>query len=225
MKIYFEEEYVKIKSSLAKMTNLTTEMLNNAIKALVDVDSELAGKVFKMDDRVDSYENKIDNICIKVLALYEPKAIDLRFIITILRIIVDIERIADHCVGIAREVININKYPPLKPYIDIPLMAEQIASMLRESINAFFSNDDTAAMEVIEMDKRIDDLYMQVMRELLTYSSNDASTTAQILSLMFVAKSLERIGDYTKNICEQVYYMVTGKMIRHFSKRNKSSHE
>jgi phosphate transport system protein len=219
MKIYYEEEYIKIKSNLAKMTNLTADMLNFAIKALIDVDSELSNKVMKMDDRVDSYENKIDNICIKVLALYEPKAIDLRFIITILRIIVDIERIADHCVGIAREVININKYAPLKPYIDIPLMAEQTSSMLRESINAFFSNDDTAAIDVIKMDKRVDDLYMQVIRELLTYTSNDASTIAQILSLMFVAKSLERIGDYTKNICEQVYYMVTGKMIRHFVKK------
>ena len=223
MKIYFEEEYIKIKSNLAKMTNLTVDMLNIAIKALVDIDSELAEKVLKMDDRVDSYENKIDSICIKVLALYEPKAIDLRFIITILRIIVDIERIADHCVGIAREVININKYAPLKPYIDIPLMAEQTAAMLKESINAFFSNDDTVAIDVIKMDKRIDDLYMQVIRELLTYTSNDASTISQILSLMFVAKSLERIGDYTKNICEQVYYMVTGKMIRHFIKKGKES--
>jgi phosphate transport system protein len=219
MKIYYEEEYIKIKSNLAKMTNLTADMLNFAIKALIDVDSELSNKVMKMDDRVDSYENKIDNICIKVLALYEPKAIDLRFIITILRIIVDIERIADHCVGIAREVININKYAPLKPYIDIPLMAEQTSSMLRESINAFFSNDDTAEIDVIKMDKRVDDLYMQVIRELLTYTSNDASTIGQILSLMFVAKSLERKGGYTKNICEQVYYMVTGKMIRHFVKK------
>ena len=154
MKIYYEEEYVKIKSNLAKMTNLTNDMLNKAIQALISIDSDLAKKVFKMDDRVDSYENKIDNICIKVLALYEPKAVDLRFIITILRIIVDIERIADHCVGIAREVININKYPPLKPYIDIPLMAEETSIMLRESINAFFSNDDSAAIEVIKMDKR-----------------------------------------------------------------------
>jgi phosphate transport system protein len=225
MKIYYEEEYVKIKSNLAKMTNLTTDMLNTAIQALINIDSDLASKVFKMDDRVDSYENKIDNICIKVLALYEPKAVDLRFIITILRIIVDIERIADHCVGIAREVININKHPPLKPYIDIPLMAEQTSIMLRESINAFFSNDDSAAIEVIKMDKRIDDLYIQVVRELLTYTSNESSTISQILSLMFVAKSLERIGDYTKNICEQVYYMVTGKMIRHLTTKGKDSHE
>jgi phosphate transport system protein len=225
MKIYYEEEYVKIKSNLAKMTNLTNDMLNKAIQALISIDSDLAKKVFKMDDRVDSYENKIDNICIKVLALYEPKAVDLRFIITILRIIVDIERIADHCVGIAREVININKYPPLKPYIDIPLMAEETSIMLRESINAFFSNDDSAAIEVIKMDKRIDDLYIQVVRELLTYTSSEASTISQILSLMFVARSLERIGDYTKNICEQVYYMVTGKMIRHLITKGKDIHE
>jgi phosphate transport system protein len=225
MKIYFEEEYVKIKSSLAKMINITIEMLNRAIQALVNMDSDLARKVIKMDDRVDLLENNIDNICLKVLALYEPKAIDLRFIITILRIIVDIERIADHSVGIAREVININKYPPLKPYIDIPLMAEQASVMLRESIDAFFSNDDSAAIEVIKVDKRIDDLYIQVVRELLTYTSNDAPTTSQILSLMFVAKSLERIGDYTKNICEQVYFMVTGKMIRHILKKDKGAHE
>lgn len=225
MKKYYEEEYITIKSNLAKMTNRTVDMLNTAIKALVDIDSELAEKVIKMDNRVDFYENKIDSICIKVLALYEPKAIDLRFIVTILRIIVDIERIADHCVGIAREVININKYAPLKPYIDLPLMAEQTSSMLKESIDAFFSNDDSAAIEVIKMDKRIDDLYMQVVRELLTYTSNDASRVAQILSLMFVAKSLERIGDYTKNICEQVYYMVTGRMIRHIIKKGKDFHE
>lgn len=225
MKIYYEEEYVKIKSNLAKMTNITIEMLNNAIQALVNMDSDLARKVIKMDDRVDSLENSIDNICIKVLALYEPKAIDLRFIITILRIIVDIERIADHSVGIAREVININKYPPLKPYIDIPRMAEQTSVMLREAIDAFFSNDDSAAIEVIKLDKKVDELYTQVVRELLTYINNEASTIYQILALMFVAKSLERIGDYTKNVCEQVYFMVTGKMIRHILKRNKEAHE
>ncbi|MDY6820518.1 MAG: phosphate signaling complex protein PhoU [Deferribacterota bacterium] len=223
MKIYFEEEYVKIKSYLAKMTNITTEMLENAITALVNIDSDLAKNTIKLDNKVDYLENKIDSICIKVLALYEPKAIDLRFVITTLRIIVDIERIADHCVGIARETLNLIKYPPLKPYIDLPLMGEQAGYMLKEAIDAFFSYDDENAINIIKQDKKIDDLYVQVVRELLTYVTNDATTISQILSLMFIGKSLERIGDYTKNVCEQVYFMSTGKMIRHRLKSRKDN--
>jgi phosphate transport system protein len=222
MKKFDEEEYIRIKSNIAKMTQLTATQLSNSIKALVDIDSKLAEKIINKDTLIDQLENRVDNSCIKILALYEPKAIDLRFIITSLRIIVDIERIADHCVDIAKEIININQYPPLKPYIDLPLMGNHTESMLKDAINAFLNRDDELAFDVIKRDNLVDNLHKQVIRELLTYTTSDLTIITQILSLMFIAKSLERIGDYSTNICEQVYYMVTGKTLKHiiYGKKN-----
>jgi len=208
-------EYLELKKMLAKMSQLSTSMIEDSISSLVERDSELAEDIIKRDDDVDAYDTEIDEFCLKALALYEPKAVDLRFITTALRIIVDLERIGDHCVEISKEVIRLNKIPPVKPYIDLPKMAESASSMVKNSVTAYFEKDIKLAINVIKKDDYIDDLHGQILRELITYIAEDIRKTKGAISLMFITRSLERIADHATNIAEMVYFMVTGKIIKH----------
>lgn len=210
-----ESEILELKALLADMGNKSIEMLEKAIESLVEADTPLAEQVIKMDDIVDDMDLKIDEMCLRILALYEPKAIDLRYITTALRIVVDLERIGDHCVNIAKEIKNINQYPPLKPYIDIPNMARITNEMIHSSLDAFFKRDIKLAVATIKHDDVIDSLHKQVLRELLTYIVEDFRKTSVAISLMFIVRSIERIADHCTNICEMVYFMDTGKNIKH----------
>lgn len=208
-------EYLELKKMLAKMSQLSTSMIEDSITSLVDRDSSLAEEVIKRDDEVDAYDTQIDEFCLKALALYEPKAVDLRFITTALRIIVDLERIGDHCVEISKEVIMLNQIPPIKPYIDLPKMAESASSMVKNAVTAYFNKDLKLAFSVIKKDDYIDNLHGQILRELITYLAEDIRKTKGAISLMFITRSLERIADHATNISELVYFMVTGKIIKH----------
>lgn len=208
-------EYLELKKMLAKMSQLSTSMIEDSIVSLVDRDSTLAEEVIKRDDEVDAYDTQIDEFCLKALALYEPKAVDLRFITTALRIIVDLERIGDHCVEISKEVIKLNQVPPIKPYIDLPKMADSASSMVKNSVTAYFNKDVKLAFSVIKKDDYIDNLHSQILRELITYLAEDIRKTKGAISLMFITRSLERIADHATNIAELVYFMVTGKIIKH----------
>jgi len=210
-----EMEYLELKKMLAKMSQLSTSMIDDSITSLVDRDSSLAEEVIKRDDEVDAYDTQIDEFCLKALALYEPKAVDLRFITTALRIIVDLERIGDHCVEISKEVIMLNQIPPIKPYIDLPKMAESASSMVKNAVTAYFNKDLKLAFSVIKKDDYIDNLHGQILRELITYLAEDIRKTKGAISLMFITRSLERIADHATNISELVYFMVTGKIIKH----------
>lgn len=210
-----EMEYLELKKMLAKMSQLSTSMIEDSITSLVDRDSSLAEEVIKRDDEVDAYDTQIDEFCLKALALYEPKAVDLRFITTALRIIVDLERIGDHCVEISKEVIMLNQIPPIKPYIDLPKMAESASSMVKNAVTAYFNKDLKLAFSVIKKDDYIDNLHGQILRELITYLAEDIRKTKGAISLMFITRSLERIADHATNISELVYFMVTGKIIKH----------
>ncbi|MBZ4672081.1 phosphate signaling complex protein PhoU [Deferribacterales bacterium Es71-Z0220] len=210
-----EHEILEIKAQLAEMSSKVTQMLEKSMQSLVESDTPLAENVIKMDDEVDAIDSLIDEKCLTILALYEPKAIDLRYITTVLRIIVDLERIGDHCVDIAKEVRNINQYPPIKPYIDLPRMAKITMEMIQASLSAFFNRDVTLALTTIKQDDIIDNLHKQILRELLTYIAEDIRKTSVAISLMFIVRSIERIADHSTNICEMVYFMNTGKNIKH----------
>jgi len=210
-----ENEILEIKTLLAQMGEKAVKMLEGSIESLVECNTKLAEDIIKIDDEVDRIDVEVDERCLKVLALYEPKAVDLRYITTALRIIVDLERIGDHCVEIAKEVININKYPPIKPYIDIPNMAKITSDMIRSSLDAFFNKNIDLALRTIKHDDVIDNLHTQVIRELLTYIAEDIRKTSVAISLMFIVRSIERIADHCTNICEMVYFMDTGKNIKH----------
>jgi len=210
-----EKEYVQLKGMLAEMATMASSMVSDSIKALVDRDTDLAEKVIDKDEHLDQLDVDIDEHCIRMLALFEPKAVDLRYIITATRIIIDLERVGDHCVSICRDVLKLNAEPQLKPYIDLPKMAEMAILMINDSLQAFFDGDTKLAFDVIKRDNNIDQLNDQVTRELLTYSMEDVKTLHSVLALMNVSRRLERVADHATNVAEMVYYMVEGKIIRH----------
>lgn len=210
-----EAEYTELRSQIAEMGNLVSNMVNESIQSLVERNDDLARDLILRDDRVDHLDVAIDEHCLKVFALYEPKAIDLRFIIAATRIIVDLERIGDHCVDICKEVLKLNKVPPVKPYIDLPRMGEVAAKMVVDSVNCYLEKDTEGALELIRRDDEVDHLNNQILRELVTYLVEDLRKNQAVFSLMLVAKGLERIADYTTNIAENVYFMVSGTIIRH----------
>lgn len=212
-----EQEYIQLKTMLASMCQVTTSMIEDATKALLTRDSGLADSVINRDDEVDDLDTRIDEHCLKMLALYEPKAVDLRFVVTALRIIVDLERVGDHCTSIAKEVKKLNQSPPVKPYIDLPDMADAAVAMLQDAITAYFNKDIESALEIIKRDDVIDRLDDKITQELLTYINSDKDNTRNVISLMFITRSIERIADYATNICEMIYFMGTGKIIKHCS--------
>lgn len=212
-----EQEYIQLKTMLAAMCQVTTSMLQDATTALVTRDSALAERVIARDDEVDDFDTRIDEHCLKMLALYEPKAIDLRFVIAALRIIVDLERVGDHCTKIAKEVKKLNQSPAVKPYIDLPIMADAATLMIQDVITAYFNKDIDTAIEIIQRDAIVNQLDDKITQELLGYMNTDLTNTRNIFSLMFITRSIERIADYATNIAEMIYFMATGEIIKHRS--------
>ncbi len=210
-----ETEYTDLRSRIAEMGNGVSKMVRDSIRSLVERDNALAKDVIRRDDNIDHLDVQIDEHCLRIFALYEPKAIDLRFIIAATRIIVDLERIGDHCVDICKEILKLNKVPQVKPYIDLPRMGDLAAKMVTDSVNAYLEKDAEGSLELIRRDDEVDHLNNQILRELVTYLVEDLKKNQAIFSLMLVAKGLERIADYTTNIAENVYFMVTGDIIRH----------
>lgn len=210
-----DNEYAELKVSIALMSDAVTSMINDSIKALTDNDGRIAENVVKRDKDVDELDIKIDEICTRIIALYEPKATDLRYIITALRIITDLERIGDHCKNIAKQTIKLNAMPKIKEYIDLPKMAQAASLMVREAIDAYFAKDEKKALEVINSDSIIDDYQSKITRELITYMTTDAGTIKAAIKLINISRRIERIADHGKNIAELVSYMVTGKILRH----------
>jgi phosphate transport system protein len=183
----------------------------------------LAEEVIKSDDKVNTMEIEIDNQCLKILALYQPEAVDLRTVTMIMKINGDLERIGDHAVNICQKVIYLADKPPVKPLIDIPRMAEKSIQMLRESLNSFVNKDAELAVEVCKMDDEVDSLETQITRELLTYMISDPTTIDPALQLILIARDLERVADLATNIAEDTYYIASGKTIKHHAMEREMS--
>lgn len=189
--------------------------LHKAMYSLVERDSNAAHEVLKGDDEIDSLEVEIDRLCIDTIALRQPAARDLRFVISAAKITPLLERIADHACNIARVAIDLNDEPQLKPYVDLPRMAELVGEMLHAALNTFSTGDTSAARETIERDDEIDEIYNRVFKDLLNLMVTDSSTTSRAARLLFVAKHIERIGDYVTDICELTVYMTEAEFIKH----------
>jgi len=198
-----------------QMAGLAERAISNAIEALVKRDSSLAEKTIAQDEKINQLEIVIDDLCLRLLALHQPLAADLRFITSAMRINTELERIGDQAVNIAERVISLNQEPQLKPYIDIPEMAEITQDMLRDVLNAFVSGDALLARSVCERDDRVDGLNNQVFRELLTYMMADSKTITRAVHLLIVSRCLERIADHATNIAEGVIFMAQAKVIKH----------
>jgi phosphate transport system protein len=185
------------------------------MRSLVDRDTELAEATIAFDHRINRMEVEIDERCLQVLALRQPAARDLRFITLALKIVTDLERIGDQCRNIAKHARRLNAEPPLKPYIDLPRMAEAAATMVRESLDAFVRADVELAQKVCRDDDLVDQLNEQINRELLTFMMADPTTITRAIRVTAVAKCLERVADHSTNVAEMVIFMIKGKDIRH----------
>ena len=178
-------------------------------------DSELARRVIEDDDLINTKEVEIEEFCIKLLALRQPAAKDLRFITTAVKINYDLERMGDMAVNVCERVLDLNLEPQLKPYIDLPEMAELTQRMVKESLESFVREDIQLAWKVTNEDEKVDQLTEQIFRELLTYMSEDLKTISRATRLLLIAKYLERLADHAVSIAELVIFLVEGKIIRH----------
>jgi phosphate transport system protein len=205
---------------IVQMGGEAENALARAMRSLVERDSDLAADVLAHDDVIDRLELEIDRASVEIFALLQPAARDLRFVIAVAKITPVLERIADHAGNIASAAIELNNEPQLKEYVDLPRMAERVADMLRQAIEAFTKEDSSAARKVIQLDKEIDVIYHKVFRELIEYMATEQETSTRVLHLLFVAKHIERIGDYVKDVCELTVYMIEAEFIKHSFEKN-----
>jgi phosphate transport system protein len=211
----YDAELHEIREKLLEMGGKVEVMINNAMKSLVERDSELAEHTIAFDHEINHLEVEIDEKCLQVLATRQPTARDLRFITLALKIVTDLERIGDQCVAVASRALELNQEPPLKPYIDLPRMAHWAAVMVKESLDAFVRSDDELALKVCNDDQFVDELNEQIQRELLTFMMEEPETISRAIKINYISKCIERIADHATNIAEMVIFMVKGKDIRH----------
>jgi len=212
---HYEIELQEIKNGLIYIGALTEKAIQNAMKSLSERDSEMAHKVIKDDDEIDKLDTEMEERCIRILALRQPTAIDLRFITTAIKVTGHLERIGDMAVNIAEKAIQLNEEPKLKPYIDLPRMADLVVEMINNSLDSFIRSDLNIAEKVRQTEQVTDDLNEQIFRELLTFMMEDSKCIHRALLIMHVSKNLERIADHAKGIADMVTYMVTGENVRH----------
>lgn len=213
----FDDELQKLKEKLLKMGSLVEDAVKNSITALVDRDNALAQLVIDNDRLVNTLDVEIDEESIRLIALRQPMASDLRFITMAMKITTDMERMGDLAVNIAERALELNTEPVLKPYIDIPKMREIAQGMIRDALNAFVKRDKKLAVDVIRRDDEVDDLKHDVLQELAVYMAKDPTTVSRAMKVSFVAQYLERIADHATNVAEMVIYLVEGKIIRHMA--------
>ena len=211
----FDDELRELKEKILLEGSLVERAVRNAIEALQNRDSELARRVIANDDLINTKEVEIEEFCLKLLALRQPAAKDLRFITTAVKINYDLERMGDMAVNVCERVLDLNLEPQLKPYIDLPKMAELAQMMVKQCLEAFVKEDIQLAWKVTSDDEQVDRLTEQIFSELLTYMSEDRKTVARAARLLFIAKYLERMADHAVSIAELVIFLVEGRIIRH----------
>ncbi len=211
---HFESELAALKQKLLLMASHAESAVNNAIKALVDRDDDLARKVAEDDDKIDHLEQEVDAACIALLAK-APLATQLRLITSAMKIARDLERVGDEATTIARRSLDLSQEPQLKPYVDIPRMATMAMAMLNDALGAFVNGDTARARAVIPRDKDVDQLNKQLYRELASFMIEKPTTITRCLNLMTISKALERIADHAKNVAEDVVFLYEARDIRH----------
>ena len=215
MQRHFDEELGDLKQKILQMGALVEDQVERAKKALVQRDEVLAKQVIEDDRRVNTLDVEVDEYCLRLLALYQPTARDLRFVTTAMKISTELERMSDLAENICERAIELNEEPQLKPYIDIPIMADRAIRMVGQALDAFVRGDSVLARKVLEADDVVDELTEQVFRELLSFMMENPHTITRAIRLSFVAKYIERIADHATNVAELVVYLVEGKIIRH----------
>lgn len=215
MERHFDEELKNLKQKLLHMADTAQEMIGLSVKALAERNESYAKQVFQLEDSVNRLEIEIEDAVLKLLALRQPAAGDLRLLTAILKINNDLERVADQTVNISENALDLLKNPPLKPLIDIPHMAQLAQKMIKNSIDAFVNQNPKLAQEVCQDDDEVDRINEQVFRELLTYMMEDPKSITRAVDLILVSRNIERIADHATNISEDVIFIVEGKNIKH----------
>ena len=212
-----EQELEAIKERVLKMGSMVEDAIRRSVQALVERDRDLALGVIDGDAVINAHDVEIEEECIRFLALWQPTGSNLRLVTTAIKIITDLERMGDLAVDICERAVELMDEPQLKPYIDIPRMAEASQKMLKDSLDAFVARDADLALKVCAADDFVDNLNHQIFNELLVYMLQDPKNISRAVRLTYIAKYLERVGDHATNIAEMVVYMVKGKVIRHMA--------
>lgn len=205
-----DHEMTIITNDLLAMTDLVEETIRNAIKSLQEKDSELARNIISDDERIDDLEDEIKDKCLKFLATQQPLAGDLRYMISIMQMVRDLERIGDHCEDIAKYTLRFENEEYMKELVDIPRMAEMSAKMVKNAIDAFVNKDLRLARKVWKADEEVDELFRNIYDELMGMVDQDATKANQSVMFLFIAAHLERIADYATNICEETVFAMEG---------------
>lgn len=215
---HYDEELRELQHKVLEMGGFVEKQIADAVAAMVGRDSDAARLTIERDKTVNRMDVEIDDLCLRLLALHQPAGRDLRLITTALKITTDLERAGDMAENLCERVLELNAEPQLKPFIDLPRMADIALSMLRDSLNAFVREDVELALHVCQEDDQVDALNAQIFRELLSYMMEDPKTITRALRMNFVSKYLERIADHATNIAEMVIFMVKGQSIRHLDR-------
>jgi len=217
MERHRDQDLDQIRKMLLRMGGIVERQIREAMQALVERDAERARAVIRLDDEVDELQKEIDGQCNRMLALQQPMATDLRFVVATMKIATDLERMGDSAVNVAQAVEILNEEPPLKPYIDLPRLALITQEMVRDALDSFVRRDARAALDVCKRDDEVDGLYKQLFRELVTYMIEDPRNITRALHLLLIARNYERIADHATNVGEDVIFFVEGRDIRHSS--------
>lgn len=205
-----DHELSVITNDLLDMTRLVEETIRNAIKSLVEKDCELARTLIGNDEEIDDLEDQIKDKCLKFLATQQPLAGDLRYVISIMQMVRELERMGDHCEDIAKYTLRFENEEYMKELIDIPRMADMAAKMVKNAIDAFVNKDLRLARKVWKADEEVDELFRDIYEELMGIIDQDAAKANQSVQFLFIAAHLERIADYATNICEETVFAMEG---------------
>jgi phosphate transport system protein len=211
----FDEELAALRERVLKLGYMVENAIRDSVKALVERDSDLAKEVIIRDHLINAQDVAIDEECVRLIALRQPMARDLRFITTTMKITTDLERMGDLAVNIAERAIELNEEPLLKPFVNIPKMAEISQSMVRDALDSFVTGCSRLPYEVIKRDDEVDDLTVRNFEELMSFMARDPKLIPLAIKRTYIAKYLERIADHATNLAEMIIYMCKGKMIRH----------
>jgi len=212
---HLTREISQLKKKMLSLCALTEESVQMAVKSLEVRDNNLANKVIERDQEIDQQEVEVEEDCLKILALHQPVAIDLRFIVAVLKINNDLERIGDLSANIAERTLILSSESVIESPIDLVDMAGRVKNMLKSSLDALVNMDQNLAKSVLVMDDEVDDIYRQMYKSVVQRIQTDSTKTIGYLNILSVSRQLERIADHTTNICEDIIYMVTGEIIRH----------
>lgn len=215
MQRHFVHELEMLKTNLIKMASFAEEAIVDSIRAVLQRDKQLAQQVITKEQRINALEIEIDDAVVDILALQQPVATDLRFILAASKINNDLERIGDHAVNIAESAIKCADHPPVKPLIDIPAMADVTKQMLRDAIDGFIQINPELARKVLNTDDTIDNLNRKVVDDLVEIMQKSPDTIAEALELIRISRNLERVADLATNIAEEVIFMAEARVVKH----------